>query len=103
MFTREIDAYIDVIKNGKLSDLQVQDLQEAGFKAVESSNLNQAEKIEAMKALGFDTRPTKSVCLLHRRTSKRLRVFLEHGIDIGSQFNFVESIQNEKNGASYAG
>ena len=51
MFTREIDAYIEVIQSGGLTELQVQDLQEAGFKAVESSTLTEDEKTKALDAI----------------------------------------------------
>lgn len=88
MFTREIDAYIEVIQSGELAELQVQDLQEAGFKAVEQSNLTGDEKTKALEALGFHTRPTKLVCVLQRLPSKRLSVFLKHGIDIGGEYDF---------------
>ena len=102
MFTREIDAYIDVIQSGELNDLQAQDLQEAGFIAVEQSNLTEDEKTKALEALGVDM-PTKLVCVLQRLPSKRLSVFLKHGIDIGSKFDFVESFLNSKKGARYVG
>lgn len=67
----------------------VQKAQELGVEAMNESNLSEEEKDMAFAALGFDTRPSKLICVLNRPRSERLRAILEYGIDIGDRCDFV--------------
>lgn len=64
-----------------------QDIEHRGS-PVDESSLTETEKTKMLDDLGFDARPTKLVCILQRLPSKRLSVFLKHGIDIGGEYDF---------------